>query len=187
VTKPSPASDGDRAGRDALPADVRRYDDLDRHEREQMMALLRSVYPDIDDADFRQRHAQTTVFIRRSGHIASTLWIIEREVAAGDVRVQVGGIGRVATLPSDRGRGLATTIMRAAAEHLAGSTTARFGLLRCDDDMITFYRRLGWETIDGELSYERTIHTPHVANAMALSLHGDVWPGGPVDLRGTAW
>jgi predicted GNAT family N-acyltransferase len=187
VTPSSPASNGDRAERASPPAEVRRYDDLDGRELEQMMALLRSAYPDIDVADFRQRHAQTAVFARRSGRIASVLWIVEREVLAGGELVPVGGIGRVATWPSDRGRGLATTIMRTAAEHLAGRTTARFGLLRCDDDMIAFYRRLGWETIDGELTYRRTIHTPHVANAMVLSLHGDAWPGGPVDLQGTAW
>ncbi len=67
-------------------------------------------------------------------------WINTVEI--GDARLRSGGINCLATLPGYRGRGLATKVMNAAAEHMAD---AGCHIGRLTTDITNWYYRLGWE------------------------------------------
>ena len=90
-------------------------------EREECLALWRTVWPGDNDAYFRRYfegdvewlpyYTQVAV---EAGHIVSAVHICKRTVACGEFRLQMGGIANVATLPDYRGKGLNSACLQAA-------------------------------------------------------------------------
>lgn len=172
---------------DGVRMEVRILAKLDVTERGQVRALLQTVWPNVDLPDFERRHPDRLIAAWEGDALVGFLAIVERTLAVGPELVPVGGIGGVVTLPDRQGRGLGTRIMERAREHLERAGEVRFGFLRCQDELLPFYTRLGWHRIDAAVTYEMTPSTPPATNAMVLALRGEQWPPGDVDLRGTAW
>jgi aminoglycoside 2'-N-acetyltransferase I len=129
--------------------------------------------------------------VRDAGSIVSHLMIVERALQPGSLPpLRTGYVELVATHPDWQGRGLASRLMRAAAEDLADF---QLGALSPSD--AAFYARLGWErwrgplfvregtstyaTPEEEIMVYRTGLTPAwLALDMALSCEwreGEVW------------
>jgi GNAT superfamily N-acetyltransferase len=120
--------------------------------------------------------------------LVTQLCLLSREIRVGDVPVVIGGVGGVATHPAWQGHGLASTLMRAAAQFMRTDMNVPFGLLICAQKTQPFYARLGWQTVAEELWFteheqRRTMQTP----VMVIPLSDQNWPEGEIDLCGLPW
>ena len=102
---------------------------------------------------YNQENIENIMIVKDRDRVVSTAAIWINMVEAGNGRIRAGGINCVATLPDYRGHGLATEVMEAAVEHLAG--------LGCHVGRLTtnindWYHRLGWEDAGALLRYRLT-------------------------------
>lgn len=120
--------------------------------------------------------------------LVSHVEIIERMGSAGGETVRLGGIGGVATHPAWRGRGLASLALRIAELWLREVVKADFGLLICGEARIPFYRRLGWQVVQGPLCFDQpTGKITFDDVTMVLPCLRRDWPAGAIDLCGLPW
>jgi aminoglycoside 2'-N-acetyltransferase I len=66
-------------------------------------------------------------------------------------KIQVGGIGGVATREDHRGRGYATLALNAAVRTLRDHEAIRFAILFCEPHNEAFYAARGWHRFNGEV------------------------------------
>ncbi|MBN1976229.1 MAG: GNAT family N-acetyltransferase [Anaerolineae bacterium] len=102
--------------------------------------------------------------------------------------VKLGGIGGVVALPEWRGRGLGTATLERAAAFMQDELQVAFGLLICGPDMVPFYRRLGWQVVEGPLTFDQPggkVVFDEVT--MVLPCAEQEWPNGEIDLCGLPW
>ncbi len=114
--------------------------------------------------------------------------MVTREVSTGGELVRVAGIGNVMTRPEYRRRGVASAMMRAAADLMRFRLGTEFGMLICHPRVAPVYARAGWIRVEGPTRFAQAsgIATyPH--DTMVLKLTEREWPGGPIDLRGLPW
>ena len=122
------------------------------------------------------------------GKLASHVEIIERTGTVGGQPVRLGGIGGVASAADWRRRGLATLAMEKAAEFMCGGLDVEFGLLICGQEMVPFYRRLGWKVVDAPLVFDQPEGKVTFDDVvMVLPCKGQDWPAGTIDLCGLPW
>jgi GNAT superfamily N-acetyltransferase len=119
--------------------------------------------------------------------LLSQVGILQRAIRVGGREIRVAGIGSVCTLPEAEGRGLASENMQRAAEFMRVDLGVPFALLLCLPDRVPFYRRLGWDAAPGPLRFERPEDAEQPFGAMVLSLTGEPWPEGEIDLCGNPW
>ena len=63
-----------------------------------------------------------------------------------------------------------------------------FGLLICDECMIPFYSRLGWQVVEGPLMFDQPGGKVVFDDVtMVLPCAGENWPEGTIDLCGLPW
>jgi len=126
-----------------------------------------------------------TLLPSRSEYV-SRAGIVIRSIDVGHRSLAVAGICEVATKSEHRGSGLASQVLRHAAGFIRDELALPFGLLLCEEEMIPFFERFGWQWIDespvcalpdveGELSQLR---------CMVLECTDAAWPAGPIHLRG---
>ena len=123
-----------------------------------------------------------------AGRIVSVVGILKRRIRVGEIALEVGGIGGVATHPDCQRHGLASAVLQRAAEFMRNELHVEFGLLVCDQDMVAFYRKLGWQIAHSEMAFDFQ-GSKHVFQGitMALPLGARPWPEGKIDLCGFPW
>lgn len=122
------------------------------------------------------------------GQIVGHVGITERAVTVGGAPLRLGGVGAITTRPGWRRRGLATAALQEALAFLCETRGVPFILLVCSEDLIPLYRRLGWEVVDGPLSFDQ--HSGQVVwpdTIMVRPCAGTPWPLGAIDLGGLPW
>jgi predicted GNAT family N-acyltransferase len=121
-------------------------------------------------------------------NLISHVDIIDRHASVGDLDVHLGGIGGVMTRPAWRRRGYSTTLMRESHQFMQDEMSVDFGLLLCDEDLVSFYSRLGWQRVDNPLVYDqpggKVIWDDVV---MVLACNRDHFPVGEVAIQGYPW
>jgi len=133
---------------------VKAFDELTTSELHALLRLRcdvfvveqRCAYPDLDGRDVEPgtRH----VWLGDGGDISAYLRVLAEP--GGVVR-----IGRVATNPADRGRGLAAALVR----HVTATTTAPV-VLDAQTHLVDWYRRLGFEIAGDEFVEDGIPHVP---------------------------
>lgn len=118
-----------------------------------------AVYPPTDEPwpgrDLEWAPSQWDISVRDEANtLVSYTGGILREAIANGTRTTIGGVGGVKTHPGHRGVGHATAGLD-AAHALLDSLGADFGLLVCDEGLIPYYTKLGWQVFDGELRTRR--------------------------------
>ncbi len=122
------------------------------------------------------------------GRLAGSLTIVTREVSAGGAPVRVAGIGNVVTRPEYRRRGVASAMMRAAAELMRTRLEVEFGLLICRPAVAPVYAKAGWTRVEGPTRFRQASGmTTYPFDTMVLKLTAREWPSGPIDLCGLPW
>lgn len=122
------------------------------------------------------------------GQLVCHLAVTERHATASGQPVHLAGIGGVMTPPSFRGKGLAGTLMRHAAEFMRDTLRVEFGLLLCSHDLLPLYTRLGWHHVPGPLVFAQTTGNETWEEEVMILPCGDrPWPPGAIDLAGPPW
>ena len=143
---------------------------------------------DVDEGINEWSGSEWMILGRVDDEIVSQLGVLKRDILVGGVRLAVGGVGGVATLPAWQRHGLATALMRAAARFLQEEVKVPFGLLVCGDDTQPFYARLGWKTVATGLWVTQAEKSRLLQTAvMVLPLVDYDWPQGKIDLCGLPW
>jgi GNAT superfamily N-acetyltransferase len=125
---------------------------------------------------------------RLDGEIVTQLGLLKREIRVGAVRIPVGGVGGVATLPAWQRRGLSTALMGVAAQFMQVELNVPFGLLVCADETQPFYARLGWKTVATKLWFTGNGKLQSLqTTVMIMPLSKQEWPEGEIDLCGLPW
>jgi GNAT superfamily N-acetyltransferase len=171
----------------SLRVEIRSNCELTPSEQETLDRWTHQVFG-LEAAGYTWAEVDWHVLVWMEGELASHVEIIERTGMVGGRPVRLVGIGGVASAPEWRGRGLATVAMGEAAEFSCGDLDAEFGLLICGQEKIPFYRKLGWEVVDGPLVFDQPEGKVTFEDVvMVLPCKGQEWPTGTIDLCGLPW
>jgi predicted N-acetyltransferase YhbS len=116
-------------------------------------------------------------------HVSSAGLVLADAEVAGR-RFPVVGLGGVLVRASHRGRGLAREVVSAALA-VAETLGPEFVVLFCHDDRAGLYRKLGFLTVDAEVSVRQPdgyAGMPQVTMWRALRASAR-WPDGPLTLQ----
>jgi len=135
----------------------------------QVEPLMDAVWPDhvmekLPWRDVKWAHADLRVLIdvpeespdgQLKPGLACHVGIFFRTVTWDGRKVDIGGIGGVATRPDCRGRGYATLALNAAVQTMRDHEAVRFGLLFCEPHNEAYYQARGWHPFKGEIWAEQ--------------------------------
>ncbi|MEA3364331.1 MAG: GNAT family N-acetyltransferase [Candidatus Hydrogenedentes bacterium] len=161
--------------------------DLQSKDREIIEKWSKELFGETED-EYDWARPDWRVLVRSDGELAAHVAITQRTVSANGKPARVGGIGGVMSPPRFQGKGHAKTAMLRARDYMQKTLHLEFGFLFCSADLLRYYQRLGWERIDGPVSFaqdegDATWHE----KAMVLPLTDRPWPGPPVDINGRPW
>ncbi|MDQ3809049.1 MAG: GNAT family N-acetyltransferase [Chloroflexota bacterium] len=134
--------------------------------------------------------AKWSVMVKAGERVVAHTGIVYRVIFVGDLRVAVGGITSVMTLPEFRGRGYAGAVLSSAAAFAGVWLWAPFLMVLCEREYAAFYEALGWNVLQVPISFEHTAGHAELEDrvAVVLACQGDrQWPTGAIDLRGPVW
>lgn len=90
------------------------------------------------------------IVVEEQGEVLSTCAVLVRELVTPNANIRVGMIGSVSTDPEHRGRGLATSALKAAEEYCL-QDGCLFTLLWADSE--EFYLKRGYQRIGSEVDF----------------------------------
>jgi len=131
-----------------------------------------------------------SVIAKADEQVVSSAGILYRVIQVGDLRVAVGGMSGVMTLPEWRGRGYARAVVASVAAFVGVMLWAPFVLAICPPQSAAFYERIGWRTVDAPIWCEQPTGRRQLVHLVAVVLPSQgaaVWPSGPIDLCGAPW
>ena len=131
-----------------------------------------------------------SALIKADQRVVAHVGIMYRVIQIGDLRVPVGGIAGVMTLPGWRQRGYARAALAKATAFVGTQLWAPFAVVICPTDDTGFYEHIGWrvaeEAIWSDQPYGRLKLEGEVV--VFVPCQGDAdWPSGPIDLCGAPW
>jgi aminoglycoside 2'-N-acetyltransferase I len=173
--------------RDTFQIIIRRYDNLDENENREIEEVAHLAFTDPED-ELDWSDPKWLVVGKLAGRIVSIVGILTRHIRVGETTLEVGGIGGVATLPDRQQHGFGSALLQRAAEFMRDELKVDFGLLICDQEMVSFYSKLGWQTVEGQVVFD--FHGTMRALreiTMRLPLGDSYWPEGTIDLCGAPW
>lgn len=149
------------------------------------------VHPFALPADSYSWSPQTwSVLVKTDRRVVAHAGVLYRVITVGDLRVPVGGMVGVMTLPAWRGRGFARAALDMATAFVGLQLWARFALVICPRGDADFYDHLGWRVAEAPIWCEQPGGPVKLEGEVALFMpcQGDIeWPPGPIHLRGTPW
>ena len=161
----------------------------------QLRQLSEAVYPPELASDWpgeSMEWARPEMGVRvvdASGWLVSYVGVLTRQGLHDGTPVVIGGIGGVKTHPDARGLGYAALGMEHATQWLLDQPGVDFGLLVCQDELLSYYGNMGWKqfngsllTTQGDTSVEFTFN-----NVMTRDLAEEAPTEGIIDLLGPPW
>lgn len=127
-----------------------RTEDLPTPVRDELRALFEEAWSEegFPDEDWDHAVGGWHFLVEVDGSVRSHVSVVERSLEAAGHPLRTGYVEAVATRVTDRRRGYATELMRAAT----GFIDERHELGALGTDLFDFYERLGWERWRGPLS-----------------------------------
>ena len=138
--------------------------------------------------DYKWAKPDWHVLVWVGDQVVSCLKVIERTGTVGGHPVKMAGVGDVVTPPPLRRRGYASAAVKAASAFICEKLDAEFGVLMCEEHLVHFYARYGWQRVPEPLQFDEPwgkVTSPEVT--MVLPCRGQEWPDGPIDLCGLPW
>jgi aminoglycoside 2'-N-acetyltransferase I len=123
--------------------------------------LFQAVYPPevvatLPWAGITFAHADLRVLVQdEAGDVISHVGLYRRVITWNGQRINVGGIGGVATRAEARNRGLATIALNAAIQTLRAEDSVNFALLFCEPYRAPFYMARGFKPFEGNVYIEQ--------------------------------
>ena len=99
--------------------------------------------------------AELRVIVEADGQPVCHVGILRREGMWKGRKIQIGGIGGVATDPDFRRQGFASVALNAALQTLKDERATDFALLFCRPHNVEFYTSRGWKPFIGEVFAEQ--------------------------------
>jgi predicted acetyltransferase len=128
------------------------------------------------------------ILVRINDRMAAHVAITQRTVTTNGEPARVGGVGGVMSPREFQGKGHAKAAMLHAHAYMRESLHLEFGFLFCSANLLRYYQRLGWQHIDGPVSFAQDEgDATWQEEAMVLPLTDRQWPGPPVDINGRPW
>lgn len=126
-----------------------------RKELQEVVELCDEAFDDTA-REYFERHMfkdgtisqEDTRVLVRGGSIVSSVQVFPRTIYMGEKKVRMGGIGNVATLPSERKKGYAEQVMRDAMEFMRQKGFLVSLLTTTIND---YYKRFGFQTLNRRL------------------------------------
>jgi GNAT superfamily N-acetyltransferase len=128
--------------------------------------------------------------VKAEQRVVAHAGIIYRVIQIGDLRVPVGGIAGVMTLPGWRQRGYARAALAKATAFVGRQLWAPFALVICPREDTAFYEHLGWRITQAPILCDQPGGRVKLEHEVALYVpcQGDAdWPTGPIDVCGAPW
>lgn len=114
-------------------------------------------------------------------------YMVLREISIDDQHFRAAGINNVIAPIKFRGMGFATKILSETKKYLFENLNSDLGLLFCSNDLVPFYNRIGWYTINCPVYFEQPTGTKiWTANTMLLT-NGRIIRTKKIDLNGLPW
>jgi len=158
-------------------------------ERKAVDAWVAQVFADeVDDLVWSDE--DWYVLVKLDGQVVGHVGIVERTGTVNGQPVRLGGIGGVATSPEYRRQGFARSTMETAATFMRDELRVEFGLLICGNKMRSYYGKLGWQPVEGPLTFDQPkgkITFDDSTKIMILPCNKHDWPQGVIDLCGPPW
>lgn len=150
------------------------------------LAFSEPLEDELKDVQWSSADAVAVGFI--DGLLVTQLCLVYRQIKVGAFNLLVVGVGGVATHPQYRRNGYSSQLLGITRDILIKEQRATFGLLICEEKLEPFYGAAGWQKVANSLDYWqenqcRTLKTP----VLILSLSGQEWPVGNIDLCGSPW
>jgi len=188
-----PVNSGDRQGDVSIK--LARVSELSESDRAEIRALSLAIYPPEEAATWPGRHlewASPEWCVRvwgSSGELASYVGMHLRDGTYDTRQVLLGGVGGVGTHPKARRRGYADKGLRMAIDFFRQNPGVAFALLVCEEALIPYYERLGWQEFRGELIVrqrgEPVLFTFN--RVMTIDIAFELPLIGTIDLCGPPW
>lgn len=158
-------------------------------QRDAVAALERAAFPPDPANSYTWQKPTWHVMVWLGEALVSYLGLCARTATVDGQPVRLGGVGSVMTDPVHRRQGYSSLALQEAAIFMRDDIGADFGLLVTGTDLIPFYGRLGWQPVDGPMTFSQPQGNTVVWHevTMVLPLTGQPWPAGPIDLCGLPW
>jgi predicted GNAT family N-acyltransferase len=173
-----------------MEIEIRAPSQIRQIELDHMSAWVAQVFHGSSPDDMQWSSDDWHVMVRVNGQVVSRVGIVERTSTVSGQSVKLGGIGGVATQPDSRKRGYAEAALKTAAEFIRNELEVEFGLLICSAQMTRYYRKLGWQLVEGPLMFDQPkgkVTFDGSTKIMILPCTKSDWPPGVIDLCGPPW
>lgn len=131
-----------------------------------------------------------TIIYTKNNELLSFYNIIIRAVRFDDKTQIIAGVNNVITLPAHRGNGHSSKLLRSTTNFLFDDLQVDYGLLLCADELVSFYRRLGWYEVHSDVFFQQPTDQlkQWTANTMLLA-NGEKGKVNPqkINLCGLPW
>jgi ribosomal protein S18 acetylase RimI-like enzyme len=166
---------------------IRRSENLHENENREIEEVDRLAFTShMDDLDWSS--PEWFVIGKLAGRVVSIVGILKRRIRVDGTSLEVGGVGGVATHPEHQQRGYASALLQRVAVIMRADLKVDFGLLVCDQDMVSFYSKLGWQIAADEMVFDfHGTKRLFREKTMVLPLSERPWPHGRIDLCGAPW
>jgi predicted N-acetyltransferase YhbS len=129
------------------------------------------------------------VYLAHEGEdLTAFYFLFERTVRVDGAPRRALGLGNLVTLPSHRGRGMASTLLRQTEGEWFAGNRAELALLLCADALAAYYSKLGWQDLAAPVTFAQPAG-PRVwgARCMALTPGREPIHARQIDLGGLPW
>lgn len=128
------------------------------------------------------------VVVYRDSIPVSYLRIVDRTGLVDGYPVKMGGVADVMTPPEHRRKGFAGLAIEEARRTIFDRIKAGLGLLFCKEELVRFYARYGWQSVDCPVTIDQPsgkVVWPQCT--MLLARPGETWAPKSIDVCGLPW
>jgi GNAT superfamily N-acetyltransferase len=163
--------------------------ELPAERREQLTAAAHAEFAQFDLVrEIQWANPDWSYLAFDGGELAGFFNLIERNVAIDGVDARVAGLNNLVTMPAQRGRGVASRLLRETQPQWFDALGAECGLLLCADALLPFYSRLSWQRVEARVTFAQAGGARvWPANCMVLGSSLDAAAIREIDLCGLPW
>ncbi|WP_320112688.1 hypothetical protein [Draconibacterium orientale] len=174
--------------RNRITIKIELYDQLDKTTLSAIDNIFKKVFNRTLSSD-QEWHTPHLIAIAYLGNkIISIRYIIKTSALFDSKPVIVGGTGGLLTLPSYRGFGIAKKTFKYVDNHLFNQLNVECGLFICGEQLVHYYRKLGWYRSKSQLFYYKdNIRTELVEYCVMLKSKNNKYQPNIIEINGELW
>lgn len=168
--------------------EVKKYSELTHETKEKLNTLIDYEFghiPIVKETEWAT--PDWTIIQYEHDEIVTFYNIVIREITADGKTFKVGGINNVITPKKFRGKGYASKTLKETEHLIFDDFNCKLGVLLCADDLIPFYKRLHWYSVECPVYFEQSAGKKlWIANTMLLTKSEQLNPK-RIELNGKPW